>query len=478
MSTLPLFGNQPDNGGRTPRGRIYKVAQVNRVARFLLEDRFRGVWVEGELSDVTRASSGHVYFTLNDEEEEAQLRGVMFRSDAANARTRLANGARVRLRGTISLFEPRGNYQLIARVAMPQGLGDMHARFEAVRRKLEAEGLLDPQRKRALPRVPRVVGVVTSPSGAALQDIIHVSQARCPTRLVVSPCTVQGAEAPQSIVRALKAVQRIEGLSVVIVGRGGGAAEDLFAFNDERVARAIAACRVPVVSAVGHEVDVTIADLVADVRAATPSNAAERVVPEREALATALSQKARALRHAMMMRLSHARLQLDRKAARLGDPRSVMAGARARLSSHDRALEAHARRALRERRRLLASLSERLARADPRVLLAQRRGRLARLSARLCASGSAMTHADRARLGQLSGRLSAMSPLSVLARGYAIALHEPSGRALLRASDAQVGDQIRVRLHTGSLTTQVQGIDPDPPSQGPERPDGDANGGA
>lgn len=476
MTTLPLFGGDGGDKPSRPRQRVYRVSQVNRAVRLMLEDRFQSVWIEGELSDVSRAGSGHVYFTLNDEDDNAQLRGVMFRSDAQRARAKLADGARVRLRGTVSLFEPRGSYQLIARVALPTGQGDLHARFEVVRRKLDSEGLLDPARKRPLPPFPRVVGVVTSAHGAALQDVIRVAQARCPTRIVVSPCVVQGAEAPRSILHALQALGRLPGLDVVIIGRGGGASEDLFAFNDEHLARAISECPVPVVSAVGHEVDVTIADLVADVRASTPSNAAELVVPERQALLAELQHRQRALHRAMRMRLDRQRLGFDRVARQLADPRAVVMVKRRRLETGFSALREEARASLSERRRLLSALAQRLSRHDPRVLLQQRRGHLASARDRLAACVDRDLVARRGALAELAGRLSAMSPLSVLARGYAIALHEPSGRALVRAQDAAPGDALTVRLHSGSLKARVETTHPSDDNPSDDNPSNHTEG--
>lgn len=463
MSTLPLFG---DGGGRAgaggggrgggPEERVYRVGQVNRLVRLLLEERFAELWVQGELSDVSHAGSGHVYFTLNDEREAAQVRGVMFRSDARRAKAKLEDGARVRLRGTLSLFEPRGSYQLIARIALPDGLGDLHAQFEAVRKKLEAEGLLAQERKRGLPKLPRVLGVVTSEHGAALHDIVQVASSRCPTRIVVSPCLVQGRDAPRSIEIALRNIQRLRELDVVIVGRGGGSAEDLFAFNDERVARAIAACRVPVVSAVGHEVDVTIADLVADVRAATPSNAAELCVPDRRALVSDLASHKRALERAMEVRLARGRLRLDRAGRRVRDPRALLRGARSRLDDERGLIAAAMRERLRGERRLLSAGLERLSRRDPRLLCAQDRARLSDLRGRLRAQARAICARQRARLSEQAARLHALSPLAVLSRGYAIALHETSGRALLREGDAAPGDALRLRLHEGELRVRVQ----------------------
>jgi exodeoxyribonuclease VII large subunit len=416
MSTLSLF-DRPSARGDEPAGaeseRVWQVCEVNRAVRFELEGNWADVWIEGELGDVSRAGSGHVYFTLCDEKEPAQLRGVMFKSDARRAKARLEGGARVRMRGTLSLYEARGSFQLIARLAVPAGDGDLAAQFERVRKQLEAEGLFDVARKRPLPRLPRVVGVVTSAQGAALHDVVRVASGRCPVRIVVSDCRVQGESAPASIVAALEAVQRLPGLDVVIVTRGGGSAEELGAFNDERVARAVAACRVPVVSGVGHEVDVSICDLVADVRAATPSNAAELVVPDREALLRALEASARGLERAMEGRLGAERLKLER-------------------------------------------LSGRARRHDPRAQLGRDRRALEALGTRLAGTARRWLHDRHARLGQLTARLDAMSPLAVLARGYAIALSERTGRAVVSADDVEVGEHLRVRLSEGELRARVE----------------------
>ena len=451
MSSLPLFDRDGDGDAR-----VFRVGQLNRMVRVLLESRWADVWVEGELSDVSHASSGHVYFSLNDEEEQAQLRGVMFRSDARRSKAKLQDGARVKLRGGLSLFEPRGGFQLIARIALPVGLGDLHAQFEAVRVKLEAEGLLAPGRKRALPKLPRVLGVVTSEQGAALHDIVRVASARCPLRIVISPCLVQGRDAPASIAAALARIQRVPQLDAVIVGRGGGAAEDLSAFNDERLARAIAACIVPVVSAVGHEVDVTIADLVADLRAATPSNAAELCVPDKRALVAELRAHERALQRALEVRISRARLRLDRLARKLQEPSARLHRLRVRLDRADGAQRDAIDERLRAVRRVLAAKLERLQRRDPRLLCAQDRGRLQALDARLRAQATTIGERARRRLAERSVRLDALSPLAVLGRGYAIALHEPSGKALLRARDARPGERVLVRLHDGTLRARVE----------------------
>jgi exodeoxyribonuclease VII large subunit len=475
MSTLPLF--DPLGGGGDD-AKVYRVSQLNRAVRGLLERRFASVWVAGEISDFTLPASGHAYFTLNDEDEPAQLRVVMFRTDARRSKARLENGARVKVQGQLSLFTPRGSYQLIARLALPEGLGELHAQFERVRQKLEAEGLLDPARKRALPKLPRVLGVVTSGSGAALHDIIQVAHGRCPLRIVISPCAVQGSEAPRSIVRALQLVQMLPELDAVIIGRGGGAAEDLLAFNDERVARAIAACRVPTISAVGHEVDISIADLVADVRAATPSNAAELAVPERRALLAELLGVERNLMRASEVRLGRARLRLSRLSQRLRDPSVTLHSTRRHITAARAQLAARLQLRIRRERARLAQLSRELARVDPRMLLALRRQRLNQLSARLLAAARPLRLARRQRLNQLQAtllaaagplqharrerlqrliiKLDALSPLASLARGYAIVLHADSGKALVSASQAAPGDALRVRLHKGELRARVE----------------------
>ena len=329
MSEMPLFERVQgqDHDGEE---RVFRVSEVNRAVRFTLEDSWANVLIEGELSDVRRAK-GHVYFTLNDEEDPAQLRGVMFQSDVRRTKAPLEDGARIRFRGTLSLYTARGQFQLIARSAKLAGEGDLAAQFRKLRAKLEAEGLLDPERKRPLPALPRVVGVVTSRTGAALRDIIRVAAQRCPVQILIADCRVQGDDASGSIVSALELIQQVHDLDVVIVSRGGGSAEDLWAFNDEGVARAIAACRVPVVSGVGHEVDITIADLVADVRAATPSNAAEIVVPEREALLRDVRSWERRLNQALDNRIGGLRLRLERLLRPLYGARRVVAPVRREL---------------------------------------------------------------------------------------------------------------------------------------------------
>jgi exodeoxyribonuclease VII large subunit len=379
------------------------------------------------------------------------------------------------------LYTARGQFQLIARSAKLAGEGDLAAQFRKLLAKLEAEGLLDPERKRPLPELPRVVGVVTSRTGAAVRDIIRVASERCPVRIVVADCRVQGEEAPGSIVAALELIQRVEDLDVVIVSRGGGSAEDLWAFNDERVARAIASCRVPVVSGVGHEVDTTIADLVADQRAATPSNAAELVVPERAALVRDLRSLERRLSQALDNLIGGLRLRLERQLRPLYGTRRVIAPIRRQLADSEERLKQAQRADLRNRRERLAALHQRLMSLDPRSVLRRDQRELAALSTRLRDAGRLpirrrrerlvalgftlrgrgrpMVREARAAYAELCTHLDALSPLRVLERGYAIAIHESSGRAIRSQSEVKEGDKLRVRVSDGEFPAKVESHD-------------------
>jgi exodeoxyribonuclease VII large subunit len=453
------------------------VGGLNRAVRLQLENTWGDLRVVGEIGDLMRAASGHLYFTLNDENEAAQLRVVMFKSDARRTRATLENGARVALRGTVTLFEPRGTYQFLARSALPAGDGGLSAQFKRLLEKLRTEGLMDPARKRPLPLLPRCIGLVTSDQGAAMHDVIRVAQGRCPVRIVVAPCLVQGADAPRSIALAMRAVQRVPEVDVIILARGGGGAEDLWAFNDEGVARAIVASRVPVVTGIGHEVDTTIADLVADLRAATPSNAAELTVPEHRVLEEQLRDRLRRLSRGLENRLDRERLRLSRVTSKLRHPRSLLGHAHDRLDLLEgrvvRAMQQHLLRSEHQ----LEALKRRLAPRDPRArlaaqrnaferartrllllppsLFAQVRRQLERRTDRLHQGIATRLVRDRHAFAGLMGRLHALSPLSVLSRGYAIAFSERTGLALRSAAEASPGERLRLRLHSGELSAEV-----------------------
>jgi exodeoxyribonuclease VII large subunit len=422
-----------DRGGP----RALTVGQLVRQAHVALDARFGQVWVEGEVSNLKLGSNGHAYFTLKD--DEASLPVAMWRSAVERLRFRLVDGQCLRVCGRVGIFAKQGRFQLYADRAEPAGLGSLMLELEQRKARLREAGLFDPARKRALPRWPRVIGVVTSAQGAVIHDIVRVARRRARCRILLAPAIVQGPDAPRSLVRALERIQRFGSVDVVIVGRGGGSVEDLWAFNDERLAQAIASCRVPVVSAVGHDVDVTICDLVADVRAATPSQAAELVVPDLRAVAESFG----ALRHRLARAVERVVL----------DERSRLDGARSRLAALVRRL-ASARRVRLERAR------ERLAAAHPRARLAARRRRLDQLLRRLDARGRALPRAGRVRLARAAGKLDALSPLGVLERGYAVVTHE--GAVVCDAAQVRPGAELDVRLYRGRVQARVTRSDPDP----------------
>jgi len=415
-----------------PQPKVHSVSEIVALAGRTLEARFASIWVEGEVSNLRIPTSGHLYFTLKD--EDAQLQAVLFRGGARRLRFRIEDGQHLRCHGRLSIYEAQGRFQMLVDGAEPVGKGALQLAFEQLKAKLQEEGLFDDDRKRDLPFLPSLVGVVTSPTGAAIRDIVRVIHRRCPTRILLAPAVVQGDEAPEEIVRALAWLSAREDVEVIIVGRGGGSIEDLWAFNDERVARAIAACQKPVISAVGHEIDFTIADFVADVRAPTPSAAAERVVPEARELRAALASLTARARHAADRALREARLRTDDSTNRL-----LAAG----------------RRVVADRRQTIVRLQARLASLHPRARLAEGRTRLERLRARLHASTSRVLAQRRERLAAMAGRLDALSPLRVLERGYSIC-RGPDGRLLTDSGQVAPGDQVGVRLHKGELSVRVE----------------------
>lgn len=438
---------------RQPGPTVFTVGQVVRGANRALEQRFSLLWVEGELTNLKLTAGGHAFFTLVD--DDAALPVAMWRTAFERLRFRLEPGQALRVQGRLGIFAKQGRFQLYAEQIEPAGLGALMLELEQRKQRLAADGLLAAERKRPLPRWPRVIGVVTSPHGAAIHDVLEVARRRCPSHIVLSPAVVQGPEAPRSLVRALQRVQRWPGVGVVIIGRGGGSAEDLWAFNDERLARAVAACPVPVVSAVGHEVDVTICDLVADVRAATPSHAAELVVPDLHGVRHRLDALSRRLGRALERSTLDERARLEAGRARLhGLGLRLCQEPRARIEALSRRLEAHhpQRRLARDRRRL-EGLMARLHTAG-RDLAPSARGRLATLDRRLATAGVAIPRRARLRLARAAGALHALSPLGVLERGYAVVTDE-GGEAIVDAARVREGDAITVRLHRGRLWARV-----------------------
>jgi exodeoxyribonuclease VII large subunit len=407
-----------------PFAAALSVTEMTQYLSGLLEadELLQDAWVRGEVSAVTYHGSGHVYFTLKD--EESCLRCVIWRNDARRLRFRLEPGMGVLVHGRVAVYEKRGEYQLIADTAEPEGVGSLYLAFEQLRQSLAEEGLFDPARKRAIPVFARRVAVVTSPTGAAIQDICTIVRRRCPvTSILVVPALVQGDGAPASLCAALARVNELKEIDVVVLARGGGSLEDLWPFNTEAVARAIAASRAPVVSAIGHETDFTIADFVADLRAPTPSAAAEILAPDLAQLETRLAMAKGRLIESLRSQLAYAgerlaQLQSRRVLARPGDEAA-------------------------RRQQRLDDLHDRLERAAEHSL-------------------------ERGRLGlrAVCGRLEALSPVAILARGYAVALRLPERSVIGSASVLKPGDRFAVRFHDGEIPATVEGAASSPPLSG------------
>ena len=446
-----------DEAPAPPAQKPWTVSELTARLKAAVEGTFYALAVEGEISNCRQWSSGHLYFTLKD--DAAQMRAVMFRTTVRQLRFRPEDGMRVVARGRISVYEIKGEYQLVCDTLEPVGLGALQAAFDQLKRRLQAEGLFDRTRKRPLPLIPRRIGVITSLDGAAVRDILRVLTTRHPSaRILVRPARVQGEGAAQDLIRALRAVARVPQMDVVIIGRGGGSAEDLFAFNDEALARAIAACPVPVISAVGHEVDFTIADFVADVRAATPSNAAELVVERADHVSARIDRAHVALTRVIVAAATQRRQALERCDLHLKRwPVGVVlrdrdvAQARMRLQ---RAATARVNRAAQR----FEALRRRLDRRDVRRVVAEIRTRLVRADSRLRSHIVSRRQDAGTRVTELSARLHALSPLAVLARGYAVCWDGTRTRILRTATNVQRGDEVRVTLAAGELDCRVEDV--------------------
>jgi exodeoxyribonuclease VII large subunit len=439
-----------------PEPRPLTVAELDRAIRGALEGGFpRDVWVEGEVTGARPAPTGHLYFSLKDEKEDASIDVVMYRSSVTpRMRPLCVDGARVRLRGRPTLWIPRGRLQLVADRLQAAGRGALLEAIERLKVKLAAEGLFAPERKRPLPGEPRIVGVVTSASGAVIHDICRVAFRRGGARVLLAPAQVQGAQAAESIGRALADLQRVRGVDVIVVGRGGGSADDLAAFNEESVVRAVASCAVPVVAAVGHDVDITLVDFAADARAATPSQAAEMVVPDRRARAELLRRTSAHLARAMGGRLADDRAALAGAMRLLSDPRRAIAVHQQTLDDRSTRLAAALRGAIARQRQALSARERQLAYLHPRRVVARERADLARIEGRLVSLWRTQWTRRTTELGRASARLDAMSPLKVLARGYAIATRD-DGTAVRAAADVTPGETIQVRVRDGHLEARV-----------------------
>lgn len=439
-----------------PEREVFSVGRLNREVRGLLEGHLPMIWVEGEISNLVRPASGHLYFTLKD--DQAQVRCAMFRMRRQWLKFQPENGQQVLVRTRVTLYEPRGDYQLVVDSMQEAGAGALQRAYEQLKTQLAAEGLFDSERKRPLPALPGRIGVVTSPSGAAIRDIISVLRRRYPSiPLVIYPVPVQGEGAAAEIAAAIRLAGQRRECDVLIVGRGGGSLEDLWAFNEEVVARAIHASTIPVVSAVGHEIDFTIADFVADVRAPTPSAAAELVSPDRQEQLQALGQLGRRLAALQARHLQQQRQRLSWLRHRLQQqhPGQQLRMQAQRLDDLEQRLGKGLRQRLQHAQARLSTLSARLHQHPPSHRLRHLRIRMQHLRQRLLAAQSHLQARRGDRLAGLARALEAVSPLATLGRGYAI-LSNPEGRVIRKAAEVRAGDPLEARLGQGRLRCRVE----------------------
>lgn len=445
---LPTFGKERAAGFQSlerqgdaapePARRVYGVAELTRLIKATLENEVGSVWIEGEISNFVRASSGHLYFTLKD--ADAQIRAAMFRGNAMYLKFQPRDGMKVRVQGGVTVYEKRGEYQVIVRRLEEAGKGDLQEQFEKLKAKLQAEGMFDPARKRRLPLLPQRIGIVTSPTGAAIRDMLNVLTRRYPNlRITLLPVRVQGAGAAEEIAAAIDLFNTLRNVDVLIVGRGGGSLEDLWSFNEEVVARAVARSRIPTVSAVGHEIDFTICDFVADLRAPTPSAAAELVVQPKAVWEDTLRGQARHLASALENRLLAMKNRYTRAARSyvFREPRNLARIHRQRLDAHREKLAA-----------LLVGAAQ------------QKQQRLDELGLRLGHRMEVRTQALRQQLDRLASQLRALGPLAVLERGYSIT-QAADGRVVRDPSHVKPGDRLTTRVAKGRIDSVVENPHPE-----------------
>jgi len=450
----------PTTAAQTPEvssaRRILTVSELTGQIRTLLEGHYLEVWVEGELSNSRVWNTGHMYFTLKD--GNSQLKGVMFRSAVRALRFEPRDGLRVVARGRISVYDPKGEYQIVCEHLEPEGLGALQLAFDQLKQRLSAEGLFDPDRKRPLPALPRRIGVVTSLDGAAIRDIIQVLRRRYPNaHIIIRPTRVQGDTAALDIARALEAIGHVPGVDVVIVGRGGGSIEDLWAFNEEVVARAIARSPVPTISAIGHETDVTIADFVADLRAPTPSAAAEMVVAKKDDVSTRIDRLTHRVSTSVDARLRRDESRLQALLAQPGY--SGLQGHVAMRGHHAAELTHQLRQGLRihvaTSERAYQSLRLELETFDLRRRLGHIRTRLVEADGKVTRASTQARHRVDSRLRAAAARLHALSPLAVLGRGYAVCWNSDRTVVIRNSAEVAAGDRLRVTLAQGELDCDV-----------------------
>ena len=443
-----------------PSRRIWPVRELVAQVRELIERQYADVWVEGEISNYRPAPSGHVYFTLKD--ADAQLPVVLFRRQAILLRFRPEDGLHVLVRGRVSVYEQRGQMQLVAETMEPVGAGSLQLAFEQLKQRLKAEGLFDTARKRPLPAFPRTVGIVTSPTGAVIRDFLNiVARRHSGLNILILPVSVQGDQAPAEIDSAIAHLNASGLVDVIVLARGGGSLEDLAAFNSERVARAIAASRLPVVSAIGHETDFTIADFAADLRAPTPSAAAELITEAQHKIAEHLANQAHRLDRAVRFQILQAQQRLTRLPVSRAEFRvsALLRRASQRLDDLGSRQEAALDRQIRQRQQQVASLNAAVLSHDPRRPLAQARERLLACNTHIDRSLERLLRDFASAHNAFDARLHSLSPLAVLDRGYALVIG-PEGSLIRSIAQINPGDRLTARLADGAFTSQVVAATP------------------
>jgi len=459
MSRLPFEDEAPKKQPAPPQRTILTVSELNATIRDLLENQLQNVWVEGEISNARVWNTGHMYFTLKD--GASQIKAVMFRSAVRYLKFKPEDGLKVVARGKVSVYDPKGEYQIICEHMEPKGLGSLQQAFEQLKKKLAAEGLFDPARKRPLPALPRQIGLVTSLDGAALRDIVRVLRRRYPNaHLVISATRVQGEGAGREIAHAIRKVERLEAVDVIILARGGGSLEDLWAFNEEVLARVIAACPVPIISGVGHETDFTIADFVADLRAPTPSAAAELVVRAKDEFFAHIGRIGERLDAAMHHRLRRMETRLHVLEARPG-----YAGFEGRIAVRGRhvselaaALRQRVSQSVAKRVRRQELLRRSLDQFDPRHRLGAVRTQLVARDGRLQAAVRRRVTIAQGKIGALAARIDGLSPLAVLGRGYSVTWDGSRTRIIRDAATLKPGDRVNVTLERGTFDATVDKV--------------------
>ena len=459
LNTLELNKppNEPNQLTTEEPGPVWTVSDLTRSVRLILEGRFRSLVVEGELSNVHQANSGHWYFIIKD--EHSQLRAILFKQTAMRLSFIPEEGMAVWARGALQVFEQRGEYQINVTGLEPQGAGALKMAYEQLRKKLSAEGLFEADRKKELPFLPKGIGVVTSPSGAVIQDMLKVLKRRFPgKRLVLFPSVVQGPNAASTLIKGVEWLNEHAnkmGLEVLIIGRGGGSLEDLWAFNDEKLARALAKSKLPVISAIGHETDFTIADFVADVRAATPSVAMEIALPSKEDLEYTTRNLSERLRRQIVEKLSQLNIIFSDKTQRLKSPEQALQLQRERIEDLGVRLERSGNINLKQLRRNLNSFIQRLLNKNPRYEVFKSQSLLNEKHERIARSIWVLKNTTEHKLNELISELDALSPLSVLNRGFSISLDERQ-KIIKSVQQVKIGERLQLKLHDGMVFSKVE----------------------